>query len=63
MTGTTMEEVKVAHRDTLKLVVDTVNQEIEQGNRSRRMAEEAQRQREEEHRTNIRKVADRISFD
>jgi|GEM_PF-383715 len=63
LTRTTIDEVKDAHRDTLKLVVHTVNQEIEQRHRHRRTAEEAQRQREEEHRTNLRNVADGIKFD
>jgi hypothetical protein len=63
LTRTTIEEVKDAHRDTLKIVVDTVNKEIEQRDRVRRTAEEAQRQREEEHRANVRKIADDIRFE
>jgi hypothetical protein len=63
LTRTTIEEVREAHRDTLKLVADAVNQEIGQRYRVRRTVEEAKRQREEEHRTNVRKIADGISFD
>jgi hypothetical protein len=63
LTRTTIEEVKDVHRDTLKLVVETVNQQIAEQVRSRRAAEEARQHDEQQHRDNIRKLADDISFD
>ena len=63
LTRTTIEEVKDAHRHTLKLVVDTVNKEIAEWVRQRRINEEAKARQEQEHRENLLRIADDIKFD
>jgi len=63
LTRTTIEEVKDAHRDTLKLVVDTVNNEIIELLRKRRAAEDARQQHEQQHRENIQRIASDLKFD
>jgi hypothetical protein len=63
LTRTTMEEVKDVHRDTLKLVVDTVNNEIAELMRKRRAAEDARQQHEQQHRENVQRIAGDIKFD
>ena len=60
--GTTIEEVKEYHRDTLILVVKTVNEELE-GLEERRRTEEERRGRErEEHAARLRRLADDVDF-
>jgi len=63
LTRTTIEEVKDVHRDTLKLVVDTVNKQIEEIVLARRAAEQAKQTHEQQHRENVQKIADDIKFD
>jgi len=63
LTQTTIEEVKDTHRATLKLVVDTVNRAIAEWTRQRRISEEAKARHEQEHRENLLRIADEITFD
>ena len=61
--GTTIEEVKDYHRDTLKLAVDATNQEyrarVGEAERKRRALEDEKAR----HRRNIDDVATEIPFD
>jgi hypothetical protein len=61
--GTTVQEVADVHRETLKVVVAKVNQDIEEWERNQRRiaAEEADRQRK--HRDEVEEAAKRITFD
>jgi len=63
LTQTTIEEVRDVHRETLTLVVETVNREIAERVRQRRVSEQAKDRQEQEHRDNLRKIADDIKFD
>lgn len=63
LTRTTIEEVQKVHRDTLKLVVDTVNDAITEVVKKRRDAERAKAEQNAQHRENIRRKADDIKFD
>lgn len=63
LTRTTIEEVKDVHRDTLNLVVGTVNKQIEELSRRRRATEEAEQLRESQRRENIQRVAEDIKFE
>ena len=61
--GTTIEEVERYHRDTLKVVIERVNQLLEEHeNNKRRRAEEEKRQ-QEAHQTHLREIANRLKFD
>lgn len=61
--GTTIEEVEKYHRDTLRLAVDVVNEQVRQI-RSRQQEEvEREEADREKHRKNIEDVSGRISFD
>ena len=61
--GTTIEEVRDFHRDTLKLVVDAANTEIEQRTRGRRAAEEEAQRQEQQRQQDLRRIADDLTFD
>jgi TIR domain len=61
--GTTVDEVAEVHRDTLKLVVAKVNQDIEEWESRRRRAAEAEAARLRQHRQEVGDAAKRISFD
>jgi hypothetical protein len=63
LTRTTIDEVKDVHRDTLKLVVDTVNNQIAELVGKRRAAEEVKQSHEQQHRENVQKIAGDIKFD
>ena len=63
LTRTTLEEVKKTHRDTLKLVVDSVNKETAELVRRRRVAEQAKTEQSQQHKENVRRIADDIKFD
>ncbi len=63
LTRTTIEEVKNSHRETLVLVVETVNIEIRDRVRNRREARQQRDERERKHQENIRRTADDIKFD
>lgn len=61
--GTTLEEVRDHHRNTLKLAVDVANREAAELAAKRRAAEEADATRERERRDNIRKIGEDLKFD
>lgn len=63
LTRTTIEEVQEAHRDTLKLVVDTINPQIADLMRKRLGAEAAKAEQQEQHRAKVKAIADGIKFD
>jgi len=63
LTRTTIEEVKEVHRETLKVVVEEVNRQIETQVRQRRMAIEAENRQRQNHSENVRKIAGEINFD
>ncbi len=61
--GTTVEEVEKYHRDTLILVVKTVNEAVAQYEAERRRQDELRRQQSEEHRRLVEDTSKKISFD
>lgn len=61
--GTTLDEVKRYHRDTLKLALAETNREYDQLKARRLAAEEREKARIEAHRTDVSKQAGDISFD
>lgn len=63
LTRTTMEEVRDVHRETLKLVVDATNQEIERRVDKRRSEESEKANRERAHQENLRRIAGEVKFD
>jgi hypothetical protein len=63
LTRTTIEEVRDVHRATLTLVVDAVNKEIADRVRQRRSAEDAKGRQEQQHRENLRRIADDLTFE
>lgn len=63
LVGTTIEEVRDVHRATLRLAVEVANKEAAEIVRTRRIADDADKRREQEHRDRIRKAADGMSFD
>jgi TIR domain len=63
LTRTTLEEVKDVHRDTLKLVVEVVNQDYAAALKRKQEAERAEAERAGRHKDNVRRLADDIKFD
>lgn len=63
LAGTTIEEVRDVHRATLKLAVEVANKEAAEIVRKRRLADDAAKRQEQEHRDRIRKATDGLSFD
>lgn len=61
--GTTLDEVQRFHRDTLKLVVETVNREVLEEERELRRRATAAAQAEKDRRSEIERLAREISFD
>jgi TIR domain len=61
--GTTVEEVETHHRDTLKLVIDKVNQDIAEYEAKQRRAEETRAEQERQHKESASEAAKRITFD
>jgi hypothetical protein len=61
--GTTLEEVKRYHRDTLKLALAETNRKYNVIQSQRRLAEERERVREETHRREVADKAGDITFD
>ena len=61
--GTTLDEVKRYHRDTLKLALTETNREYDQLKARRLAAEKKERARIEAHRADVSKQAGDISFD
>lgn len=61
--GTTIEEVKKYHRDTLKLCVEQANQEERNILEMRRLEQEKEEARVSEHYDKISQLSDEIDFD
>lgn len=61
--GTTLEEVKEVHRETLKAVIERVNQDIKAELARARAAEERERERRQQHDDEVRRLAGDIDFD
>jgi hypothetical protein len=60
--ATTLDEVKLYHRDTLKLALSETNRQYKELHAQRRAAEESKRAREEAHRQEVAKKAGDIDF-
>ncbi|WP_167612437.1 toll/interleukin-1 receptor domain-containing protein [Maribellus sediminis] len=60
--GTTIEEVKKYHKDTLKLVVETVNKRYKEIKLQEKLKREREEQARKKHNDNIRNIADDIQF-
>lgn len=63
LAGTTLEEVKKYHRDTLMICVSEANKNEEQITAETRRKADEERARSESHRKNVRDLADDIDFD
>ena len=63
LTGTTIEEVQEIHRDTFKLVVDTVNTRIAEVVKKRHAAEQTKANEQIEHKEKVRRIAGDVKFD
>ncbi len=61
--GTTIEEVERYHRDTLKLVIERVNEIVVERDRARQRRAEAERERLQKHEDAVREAARRLKFD
>jgi hypothetical protein len=61
--GTTIEEVQQYHRDTLVLCVQEANRIIAEHEQQVRRAEEERQRLNEEHRSRVRDITDKIRFD
>jgi TIR domain len=61
--GTTVEEVAEVHRETLKVVVAKVNQDVAEWERRQCRAAEEEAERQRQHRQAVLDAAKRISFD
>ena len=61
--GTTVEEVEKYHRDTLKAVVEKVNEDIAEFMAKQRRAEEDRAEQLRQHQASAQDAAKRISFD
>lgn len=62
LNGTTIEEVKAVHRETLKLVVETVNKTYLEIMQKEKLRKEREEQDRKQHRDNIRNIANDIEF-
>ena len=60
--GTTIEEVEQYHRDTLRLVIESVNQLIEQYEVNKRQREEEEKRQKEAHQAKLKDIANRLKF-
>ena len=60
--GTTIEEVKEVHKETLKLVVENVNKTYAEIMQKERLRKEREDQERNQHRNNIRNIADDLEF-
>lgn len=63
LNGTTIEEVRDVHRNTLALCIERANKHEMSVIADRKIAEEAKRQQSERHRESIAKIAGDIDFD
>ena len=60
--GTTMEEVRDYHRETLLLCVDEANKKEAQIIREQKLKKEREEQRKNQHYDNVNNIADTIKF-
>lgn len=60
--GTTLEEVRDVHKETLELVLERTNQEYRSLVQNRIESDKIERQRLETHRQHVEDVADQIAF-
>jgi hypothetical protein len=60
---TTIEEVKEVHRKTLKLVLETVNNEVAQIVKRRKADDQAKADEQRRHKENVRRIAGDVTFD
>ena len=60
--GTTMEEVRDYHRETLLLCVDEANKKEAQIIREQQLKKEREEQRKNQHYDNVNNIADTIKF-
>ena len=63
LNGTTLEEVRKYHRDTLKLALQETNQHVAEYEQYKGIKDERARQRVEEHERIVREQASNIRFD
>ena len=63
LNGTTLDEVKKYHRDTLVLCVSEANKNEEQITIENRRKADVERERSETHRKSVRDLADDIDFE
>lgn len=62
LNGTTIEEVRDYHRDTLKLCVDIANQKEAQVLEQERLKKEQEELKKQKHYSNVQNIADEIKF-
>jgi hypothetical protein len=60
--GTTLEEVKTYHRDTLMLAVDAANKQVAADEEAERQAAERIAERQQSHEKDVRRLAEDITF-
>lgn len=63
LTQTTLDEVRDVHRETLKLVLEVVNEKFAEVVQRRKAAEAAEELRQRQHREAVERLAGDISFD
>jgi hypothetical protein len=61
--GTTMDELERYHIDTLRLVLNKVNQDVAAHEAKERVQAERQEQHRRQHADNVREIAERLKFD
>jgi hypothetical protein len=61
--GTTVEEIAEVHRETLKIVVEKVNQDVAESERRRMRAIDSEAERNRQHRRVVEDAARKITFD
>ncbi|HVC75227.1 MAG TPA: toll/interleukin-1 receptor domain-containing protein [Candidatus Micrarchaeaceae archaeon] len=61
--GTTLEEVKIYHRDTLRLAVEVANRQSAADEEAERLAADRRAERQRQHAEEVRRAADDIKFD
>lgn len=61
--GTDIEEVEMYHKDTLKLAVEVANNNLKEIKARKKLKEEQERQRLDEHKNKLGDIGKRISFD
>lgn len=62
MDGTTIEEVRDYHRETLLLCVELANKQEKEILEQQKLAEEAERRKEEQHYSNVNNIINGIKF-